>query len=390
MMLRGLLIVAAAASCVFAEDPAGQPWTAAQREVLNSLWLGSLPPLPASPDNPVADDVRAARLGRRLFFDPRLSADGRVSCATCHDPQRDFLDGKVRSQGLGFSDRRAMTVVASAYSPWLLWDGRKDSLWAQALAPLENAAEQGGTRARHVGTVLDDAALRAEYQQVFGPVPQGVARGDAAAVTKVFINLGKAIEAFERRIRWSPAAFDTYVEALRSGRNSAAQQAMTSDQISGLRLFIGKASCLNCHSGPLFTNHDFHNIGLTPADELSKDRGRIDGVKRVLADEFRCGGAHSRATLEDCRHVKFVQRSGVELVGAFKTPSLRNVAQHSPYMHDGRFKTLREVLEHYNLAAPTLLGHELLPLDLSVKELAQLEAFLHALSAPFRIDLTEN
>ena len=114
MIRHTLVIVAIAAWCAFAEDPPEQSWTAAQREVLDSLWLGSLPPLPASPDNAVADDVRAAKLGRRLFFDTRLSANGRVSCATCHDPQRDFLDGKVRSQGLGFSDRRAMTVVASA------------------------------------------------------------------------------------------------------------------------------------------------------------------------------------------------------------------------------------------------------------------------------------
>ena len=117
-----------------------------EREAIASLWLGSLPPLPPSPGNPVADDPRAVALGHRLFFDPRFSANGATACASCHRPEHHFKDDAARSRGIGLTARKSMSVVGAAYSPWLFWDGRRDSLWSQALEPLEDPLEHGTTR----------------------------------------------------------------------------------------------------------------------------------------------------------------------------------------------------------------------------------------------------
>src|SRR3954454_2613354 len=189
-------------------------WTSAQLEELRSMSLTELEPLPGDRTNRVADDPRAADLGRRLFFDTRLSSNGRVACSTCHQPDRAFQDGTALASGVGTTARRTMPIAAMARSPFLFWDGRKDSLWAQALGPLESPVEHGGTRAQYAHVVADSYAV--EYQQIFGPLPDlsGVARSagpvadrDAASawraltgaqrgdVTRVFVDIGKALAA---------------------------------------------------------------------------------------------------------------------------------------------------------------------------------------------------
>src|SRR6478609_4381416 len=143
-------------------------WTSAQLEELRSMSLAELESLPRDPTNRVADDPRAANLGRRLFFDPRLSSNGRVACSTCHQPERGFQDGTALAIGVGTTARRTMPIVGMARSPFLFWDGRKDSLWAQALGPLESPVEHGGTRAQYAHVVADSYAQ--EYEQIFGPL----------------------------------------------------------------------------------------------------------------------------------------------------------------------------------------------------------------------------
>jgi len=405
---RPLHLAAAAALALFvlaavlATGSRRDAWTGRELETLRGLSLGSLPPLPADPSNAYADDPLAADLGHRLFFDVRLSGDGRVACATCHLPELGFTDGKPLGEGVGTTARRTMTVVGTAYSPWLFWDGRADSQWSQALGPLESPVEHGGSRLQYAHLIAEHYA--AEYEAVFGPLPDlsglpatGGPVEDPAAranwesltpeqqedVTRVFVNVGKAIAAYERLLMPGESRFDHYVEAVLAGDGAAARAILSDDEVAGLRLFIGEAGCTNCHGGPLFTNNEFHNTGVPARPELPEDPGRAVGARQVLASEFNCLGPWSDAAPRDCAELRFLKAEGHELERAFKPPTLRNVAESAPYMHAGQFATLAEVLRHYDEAPRAPAGHsELSPLGLSDAQLAQLEAFLRSLSAP--------
>ena len=378
-------------------------WSPEERELLRSLSLESLGPVPADPSNRVADDPAAARLGHRLFFDARLSRTGTVSCASCHDPSRGFQDGRALGVGVGTGTRRTMPVAGMAYSPWQFWDGRADSPWRQALGPLENAAEHGSDRTQVA--LLVAAHYRADYEAVFGPLPDlaglpahagPVADSAAAAawaalpaerreaVTRVFVNAGKAIAAYERRIGFAPSRFDRYVEAELSGQAHTPETALSRDEEAGLRLFMGRAACTNCHNGPLLTDHHFHNTGVPlPRLALPADSGRAAGAREAVAGAFACTGPYSDAGPDDCQELRFAVTEGHELVRAYKTPSLRGVADRAPYMHAGQLATLEEVVAHYDRAPEAPFGHsELRPLRLSRREQRQLVAFLRTLSGP--------
>jgi cytochrome c peroxidase len=282
-----------------------------------------------------------------------------------------------------------MAIAGAAGQTWLFWDGRKDSLWSQALGPIESPVEHGFTRVEVVRTVT--RLYRARYERVFGPLPRldglpqrasplgdpGERRAwarigphDRRAVNRAFANVGKAIAAYETRLRLGPARFDRYV---------AGGAELTDRELTGLRLFIGEAHCINCHSGPLFTNGEFHNTGVRPN---GGDSGRAEGVEQVVRDPFNCLGPYSDAPAGACA-VRFVPRESARLRGAFKPPSLRNVTRNAPYMHAGEFATLGAVLRHYNEARPAQVGHsELHPLNLSDAQLAALVAFLGTLESP--------
>ncbi|MEA2490034.1 MAG: cytochrome c peroxidase [Acidobacteriota bacterium] len=391
-----VLFLAAALTTVAAR---GERWSNEERETLRSLSLAELEPLPPDPTNRVAGDPRAEALGQRLFFDTRFSANGQVSCATCHVADREFQDGTPLAKGVGTTDRRTMPVAGTAYSPFLFWDGRKDSQWAQALGPLESAVEHGGSRAQYAHLIA--AQYRDAYEPLFGPLPDLGAIPPAAgpvadpaaraawdalseeqrvAVTQVYVNMGKAIAAYERRLQYGPSRFDRYVDALlATGRPPA--DLLTNDETAGLRLFIGKANCTRCHNGPLLTNNEFHNTGVPASAAVTKvDRGRTKGAPDVLADEFNCRSRWSDANAQ-CPELEFLVAEGEPLERAFKVPSLRNVADRAPYMHAGQFATLEEVVAHYNRATAAPSGHnEIKPLRLSVREQQQLVAFLRTLS----------
>jgi cytochrome c peroxidase len=359
---------------VSAAAPREERWTEEEVAQLSSMTLRELGPVPADPTNRVADDPRAAELGRTLFFDTRLSANGEVSCATCHVPDEEFQDGTPLANGVGVTNRRTMPITGMAHSPFLFWDGRKDSLWAQALGPLESPVEHGGSREQYARVIA--AHYRPDYEVVFGPMPALSTRDEATAV---FVNMGKAIAAYERTIEYAPSRFDRYVENLRdTGR--APQDVLAADEVAGLRLFIGKASCANCHNGPLLTNNEFHNTGVPARAGLPADRGRLAGADAVLRDEFNCRSRWSDAA-STCAELEFLVTGDHVLERAFKVPSLRNVAERAPYMHAGQFSTLREVVDHYNRAPESPAGHsELEPLRLSAQERRQIEAFLRSLS----------
>ena len=373
-------------------------WSAAEVVELRSLWIGSLDALPPDPTNRVADDPDAIVLGHRLFFDTRLSSTGTVSCATCHLPDREFQDGTPLAEGVGTTARRTMPIAGTAHAPFLFWDGRKDSQWAQALGPLESPVEHGGSRALYAHVIAEH--YRAEYEALFGPLPvlsevprhagpvddpeaaaawKALDAADRDAVTGVFVNIGKAIAAYERRIAFGPSRFDRYVEHLVE-TGLAPEDVLGADEVAGLRLFIGKANCIQCHNGPLLTNNEFHNTGVPALAGLPADRGRILGAEQALEDEFNCRSRWSDAP-EQCPELDFLVTGAHELERAYKPPTLRNVADRPPYMHAGQLPTLEAVLRHYNTAPKAPTGHtELKPLRLSAKQLRQLEAYLRALS----------
>ncbi|CAN5722618.1 cytochrome c peroxidase [soil metagenome] len=394
VLLAGTVAVACAAAGVRSDH-----WSEAEVQELESLRIGSLDELPADPTNRYADDERAVALGHRLFFDTRLSSTGTVSCATCHRVEREFQDDVPLGQGVGTTDRRTMPVAGTAYAPFLFWDGRKDSQWSQALGPLESPVEHGGSRAQYAHVVAQH--YRAEYEALFGALPdlngvpaaagpvvdsaaaaawQQMTEQQRDAVTAVFVNIGKAIAAYERRIQYGESRFDRYVaELVRTGR--APGGILTPDEVAGMRLFIGRANCTQCHNGPLLTNNEFHNTGVPAVATLPPDRGRWNGARAVLADEFNCRSRWSDADPAQCRELEYLTVDAHELERAFKVPSLRNAADRPPYMHAGQIATLAEVLQHYNRAPAASGGHtELRPLKLNARELRQLEAYLRALS----------
>ena len=380
-------------------------WTEAERGMIASLSIDRLPPLPPDPSNSFGDDPAAVALGHMLFFDSGLSPDGTVACSSCHVPEIYFTDGKVRANVRGAdTPRHTPTIVGIGYSDWYYWDGRRDSQWAQALAPQEAAIEHGGNRMAHARYVLD--SYREEYEALFGPAPdlsddlrfppsaapveddtvraawERMTSEDQGTVNRVFANIGKSIAAYSRRILPGRSRFDDYAAAVVANDGGLMVELFSAEEAAGLRLFIGEGQCTDCHNGPLFTNGTFHNIGLPLPEGENFDQGRSLGTFRVVDDAFNCLGPFSDAGSEDCVELRFIKMEGEELVGAFKVPGLRNTADTAPYMHNGIFPDLDAVIRHYNHAPPAFPGHsDLVPLALTVEQSDALKAFLLTLSA---------
>lgn len=381
--------------------PGSTNWNEEELKLIASLSLDALPPLPEDPSNLVADDPAAATLGHRLYFDTRLSSNGQVACATCHKPELMFTDGLPLAVGVGIGPMHTPSLVGLAYSPWFYWDGRKDSQWAQALAPLEAKHEHATDRVQLLHLISGDVVYRGMYEEVFGPlsVPailpeSGTPEGDAqqqenwhtldsktqTTISRFFANLGKAIAAYERKIQPGRARFDDYISQLVNETND--DNALSNSEKAGLKVFIGKGQCVSCHNGPLLTNHEFHNTGVLAVSGRMPSMGRYDGIRISREDSFNCLGKFSDATSEQCIELRFA-RDANDLVGALKTPTLRNISLTAPYMHGGQMTDLAQVVDHYNEAPTSMLSHnEAKPLGLRAVERRQLEDFLMTLSAP--------
>lgn len=371
-----LTVVALLAVCAGAARAADDVWTPAERRVLRSLWIGSLPPVPDDPSNAYDTDPRAAALGRRIFFDASFSANGKLSCATCHPADASFQDRKPVAEGTAMLLRRSMPLLGVGYHTWFFWDGRKDSLWSQAATPIENTIELGLTRPDVARWV--ERYAQAEYVALFGPLPAEPRTEEVT--TRVFVNVAKTIAAFVRTIVPGPARFDAWAAAMLGEPGADRTATLTDAELRGLRLFVGRAHCTNCHAGPLFTNGEFHFTRVPPGPR--PDEGRSAAIAIVRGDELNCLGAWSDAPPDACGALRFLDPDTRDTLRAFKTPTLRNVAERAPYMHAGQFASLAEVLRFYRERTHGLkeIGHD----DLSDGELADLEAFLGTLSGPVR------
>lgn len=378
-----LLAVLAVCAAGQARAQARSEWSPAEVKILRTLTLSSLPRLPPDPSNKYADDPRAADFGHRLFFDTRLSSNGRVACVTCHQPALNFTDGLKVSVGVGVTGRNAPTIVGAAYNTWFFWDGRKDSQWSQALGSIENPREQNMPRDRYIATIRANPDLAQDYAAIFGPLP---APGDRSGIDRAFANIGKAIAAYERRIMPGPAKFDRYVDAILAGRDPVPQDRLTLDESQGLHVFMNDqlGGCLRCHSGPLFTDQKFHNIGVFGKEPAEGDQGRAAGVEIALADEFNCLSKYSDAIPAQCAALKSARRAP-ELLGAFKVPTLRNLLKTAPYMHIGSRRSLNDVMWHYrNLPTARLGRTELGSFTITGAEFDQMEAFLRTLDGTIK------
>lgn len=323
-------------------------FTSAQRLLIAGMQVGDPPP---DRGNRLADDPRAAALGERLFFDTRLSPRARA-CASCHSPDLLFTNGKdIASEGVGQGSRNVPTILWADYTSAPLWDGRADTLWGQAVMPLEDADEMGSSRLFVAHAIAQHR--RADYEAIFGSLPalDDAARfppngkpGDAAwtamtetdrhDVSRVLANVGKAIAAFERQLtREIPRSrFDRFAAGDRA--------ALTDTEQDGLAVFFA-AGCAQCHYGPRLSNEAFHNLRFpTGRPDRRADRGRIDGVPYLRQHEFSAHGPFS-----DAPAPAPVVRDEPWAEGAFRTPGLRGVALSMPYGHGGGFGGLRSVIE---------------------------------------------
>lgn len=318
-----------------------------------------------SPSNRFADSPEAAELGRQLYFDTGLSKNGRNSCSTCHDPARGFSNGERVATMEGTGTRNVPTVQSVAWQTWFFWDGRADSAWSQAIGPILNPLELANTPAGVRNHLLESPPPG--FETLFGPI-------ESMDERQVLVTIGKSLEAFERTLRPSPGGFDQFVEEGFSG------DGLSVEQQRGMEVFFERG-CTNCHNGPLFTDHAFHNIGAPPAHANESDDGRKSGAIAVLESEFNCRSGFSDSTV--CDELRFLDPDFEDAPGSFKTPTLRGVANTAPYFHNGSVNRLDEVVEFYDrMPGKPLFGHRdlvLSPLGLSDDEAAALVSFLAAL-----------
>ncbi len=420
-----------------ADDP--EPaLAAADREVLKTLAPKTLPPPPADPTNKWADDPDAALFGQRLFFDAQLSGrlldgdndgsptalgmegeTGKVACSGCHVPESGFSDTRsLRQQvslGAGWGLRRTPSLLDVGQSRLLMWDGRHDTFYNQVFGPIESQVEMNASRLYAAQQLF--ARHREEYESLFGPMPpfddaerfpplsadetgcgkldaklqcttpmrgapgdgaeyDGMTEADRLLVTEAVVNMGKALGAYQRLLTCGQGRFDAWVHGDEAALSRAEQR--------GAALFVGKAKCVSCHSGPYFSDEQFHNVGVKP--ELvatvfidTNDAGASEGLEKMLADPLSAKGAFSDGY--DDRHPEL----SPAMVGAFRTPRLRCVSLRPSFMHTGHMMSLDAVVSFFSRGGEKM-GYpgenELERLDLTARERADLVEFLKSLSGP--------
>jgi cytochrome c peroxidase len=381
----GILQVAAGAACALLAWPGlanettrGKPAFTAG-EIKTILSHGPWPaPAPQDATNRVSGQREAIELGTHLFFEQRLSGGGKLSCGTCHVPERGWTDNQRRGAGTGELDRNTPTLANLTGNRWYGWDGAADSLWFQSLRPILDQRELNASP-RHVAQLLrGDADMSCRYRKAFGAPPS--ATDDEA----VLVNVGKALAAFQETLTSGRTPFDHFRDALARGAAPASLPYSDAAQ-RGLKLFIGKGGCTNCHAGPNFTSGEFFATGLSRhAPQGKPDPGRHAGIRELLASRYNLLGPHN----DDQSGVSAARTREASLArvapGEFKAPSLRNLLLTQPYGRDGQIDTLAEVVRHYAGLDPIRLhardGLPAKPLNLSAAEQSDLVVFLESLS----------
>jgi cytochrome c peroxidase len=334
-------------------------------------------PAPSDATNRVSGKPAAIELGTRLFFDQRLSSKGQMACATCHVPERNWTDNLKRAVGMVEVDRNTPTLFNLRAGRWYGWDGAADSLWSQSLRPILDERELAATP-RHVAQLVrGDEQLSCRYVKAFGAAPP-------VDDETVFVNVGKALASFQETLTSGRTPFDHFRDALARGDAPSTWTYSEAAQ-RGLKLFIGKGACTNCHAGPNFTGGEFFATGLSKyAPHGKPDPGRHTGVARLLKSRFNLAGPYNDDPLGE--HAARTKELTVapENFGEFKVPSLRNLLLTSPYGRDGSVETLAEVVRHYAGIDPAALhakdGRPAQPLNLTAREQSDLIVFLESLS----------
>ena len=338
-----LIMVTFSYHTLIAQETNSSPIGSGHTIVVDGITVPDIGPMPAFAPMPAGNVsyVQKVELGKQLYFDGRLSKNNAISCAFCHNPGTGFADARPSSIGAfgTAGGRQAPTVYNTAFNPLQFWDGRATSLEEQAIGPIHNPIEMAETHETVVPKIAKIPGYQKQFKAVFGHNVslQGIA---------------DAIAAFERTIISANSAFDKYV--------MGEANAMDDSAVRGMQLFRGKARCMLCHNGPNFTDNEFHNLGVPQEGVLKEDAGRYNVTRRD--------------------HDK----------GAFKTPTLRSITETAPYMHDGVFKTLEDVIEFKDKGGGpnSHLSPLMKPLGLTPDEKADLLVFLKALTgAPLKITI---
>lgn len=343
--VRGFVMLGCLLSTILGISSLSSHAAGAEAQVISidGVTVPDIGPLPTAVPLPPTNLNYKAKvdLGKQLYFDGRLSRNGAISCAFCHTPGAGFADPRQTSIGIDgkAGGRQAPTVYNTAFNPVQFWDGRAGSLEEQAIGPIHNPIEMGETHENVVQKLGKIKGYQQQFRAVFGTDVnlQGIA---------------EAIAAYERTVISTNSSFDKYI--------LGDAKAMDEGAVRGMALFKGKARCILCHNGPNFTDNQFHNLGVPQAGPMKEDLGRYY-VTRADRDK-----------------------------GAFKTPTLRSITETAPYMHDGAFKTLEEVVDFFEAGGGPNphLSPWIKPLGLSRDEKADLVAFLKALTGePIKFQL---
>jgi cytochrome c peroxidase len=363
----GILLCTAALQGTLAQST---PIVLTAQEKALALSLGPWPPAPQiDKTNRVSGQRMAAELGRQLFRDPRLSPVGYIGCVTCHQPDRGFTDLKARAHGLADLVRNTPTVLNVGHQAWYGWGGSSDSLWMASIRPILDPREMDSNPAHVAHLFVRDPELAACYKKVFKESPQGNPE-------RTLVNVGKALAAYQETLVTGRTPFDNYRDGLQVGVLKAVPGFGMEAQ-RGLKLFVGSAGCISCHSGPTLSDGKFHRVAADPVRAFMPegDSGRLEGLKAWRTNPLNLLGRFNDDKSKSA--VKTLNKSASasqepEVNGQFRTPRLRNVSFTGPYLHDGRHDRLQDALAHPLPAHPPWGG----------QDVNDLTAFLRALADP--------
>jgi len=374
------LLIGLAFTLVCAASAAAIEFTQPEKEAIarHGPWPA---PLKKDSSNRYSGKPAAIAFGRKLFFDARISLEGRLSCASCHLPSRGWADAQTRSFGRELLDRNAPSIANTRFERWFGRDGASDSLWGHAIRPLTDPREMAMTPALLAERLREHKDLGLGYRRTFG------APGDDEVV---MVNLAKALAAFQETVVTGRTPFDDFRDALlRNDRKAMARYPEAAQR--GLRIFVGRGNCAVCHFGPMFTNGEFADVGIPFFAAPGRvDSGRHAGIRVVKESPFNLLGRYNddatRANAVATQHLALEHRHW----GEFKVPGLRNVGLTGPYMHAGSIATLPDVVKHYSQLNEDRLhadGEKILrPLRLDAEQEADLTAFLETLTSSSIVD----